>query len=229
MKRLSIICLSLLVASPLISFAQTEDDAMPQDTASVRRVPKAKKTEPTRTIKGRVLSQAGHEPLAGVLIQSIAGDGYSTLSEEDGSFTMEVPLYSSAITVTIPGYNMVRVGLNKSGELRDILMQSDAARPLYGADDNILNNAKTGSLEFTSARNITSEIGNQLGANVRTIARSGALAVGNYMNIGGINSLQSNSQPLVVLDGVLINQQYDREMIHTGYYNDILTNINPMM
>ena len=227
MKRLSIICLSLLVASPLISFAQTEDDAMPQDTASVRRVPKAKKTEPTRTIKGRVLSQAGHEPLAGVLIQSIAGDGYSTLSEEDGSFTMEVPLYSSAITVTIPGYNMVRVGLNKSGELRDILMQSDAARPLYGADDNILNNAKTGSLEFTSARNITSEIGNQLGANVRTIARSGALAVGNYMNIGGINSLQSNSQPLVVLDGVLINQQYDREVIHTGYYNDILTNINP--
>ena len=207
--------------------AQTEEEETQDETASVVQIRKTKKEEATRTIKGRVVSQAGHAPLVGVLVQSIAGDGYSTLTEEDGTFTMQVPLYSSAITVTIPGYNMVRVGLNKSGELRDIVMQSDAARALYGADDNIQNSVKTGSMEFTAARNVTSEIGSQLGANVRTIARSGALAVGNYMNIGGVNSLQSNAQPLVVIDGVIIDQQYGREMIHTGYYNDILTNINP--
>ncbi len=214
------------MVSPVSLYAQ-DDEATQEGTASVIQVRKTKKQEPTRTIKGRVISEATREPLAGVLIQSIAGDGYSTLSEEDGTFSMQVPLYSSAVTVTIPGYNMVRVGLNKSGILRDIKMQSDAARALYGADDNILNNVKTGSMEFTAARNVTSEIGNQLGANVRTIARSGALAVGNYMNIGGVNSLQSNSQPLVVLDGVIVDQQYGREMIHSGYYNDLLTNINP--
>ena len=207
--------------------AQTEEEETQDETASVVQIRKTKKEEATRTIKGRVVSQAGHAPLVGVVVQSIAGDGYSILTEEDGTFTMQVPLYSSAITVTIPGYNMVRVGLNKSGELRDIVMQSDAARALYGADDNIQNSVKTGSMEFTAARNVTSEIGSQLGANVRTIARSGALAVGNYMNIGGVNSLQSNAQPLVVIDGVIIDQQYGREMIHTGYYNDILTNINP--
>ncbi len=227
MKRLSIFCLSFLVASPLSLFAQTETEETSQDTVAIRRIAKTKKTEPTRTIKGRVLSEVGREPLAGVLVQSVAGEGYSTLTEEDGTFTMQLPLYSSAVSITIPGYNMVRVGLNKSGDLRDIIMQSDAARPLYGADDNILNNVKTSSLEFTSARNVTSEIGNQLGANVRTIARSGIIGVGNYMNIGGVNSLMSNTQPLVVLDGVLIDQQYGREMIHTGYYNDMLTNINP--
>ncbi|MBR1788038.1 MAG: SusC/RagA family TonB-linked outer membrane protein [Bacteroidaceae bacterium] len=227
MKKLNIFCLSLLIASPLSLMAQTEEEETQDETASVVQIRKTKKEEATRTIKGRVVSQAGHAPLVGVLVQSIAGDGYSTLTEEDGTFTMQVPLYSSAITVTIPGYNMVRVGLNKSGELRDIVMQSDAARALYGADDNIQNSVKTGSMEFTAARNVTSEIGSQLGANVRTIARSGALAVGNYMNIGGVNSLQSNAQPLVVIDGVIIDQQYGREMIHTGYYNDILTNINP--
>ena len=211
--------------SPLSSFAQTEEEQ--EEGGSVVQIRKTRKQEETRTIKGRVISQAEHTPLVGVLIQSVAGDGYSTLTEEDGTFSLQVPLYSSAVTVTIPGYNMIRVGLNKSGNLRDIVMQSDAARALYGADDNVMNNVKTSSMEFTAARNVTSEIGNQLGANVRTIARSGAIAVGNYMNIGGVNSLQSNSQPLVVIDGVLIDQQYGREMIHSGYYNDMLTNINP--
>ena len=211
--------------SPLSSFAQTEEEQ--EEGGSVVQIRKTRKQEETRTIKGRVISQAEHTPLVGVLIQSVAGDGYSTLTEEDGTFSLQVPLYSSAVTVTIPGYNMIRVGLHKSGNLRDIVMQSDAARALYGADDNVMNNVKTSSMEFTAARNVTSEIGNQLGANVRTIARSGAIAVGNYMNIGGVNSLQSNSQPLVVIDGVLIDQQYGREMIHSGYYNDMLTNINP--
>jgi len=214
------------MVSPLSLYAQEEDEAVQED-APVVQIRKAKKKEPTRTIQGRVVSQATHEPLVGVLVQSVAGEGYSTLTEEDGTFKMEVPLYSSAVTVTIPGYNMIRVGLNKSGQLREIVMQSDAARALYGRDDNVLNNVRTGSLEYTAARNITSEVGNQLAANVHTVARSGALSVGNYMNIGGVNSLQSNSQPLIVLDGVIMDQQYGRQMIHTGYYNDVLTNINP--
>ena len=216
------------MASPLSLYAQTEDEQTTQEEQpTVVHIRKAKKDEPTRTISGKVLAQAGREPLAGVLIQSIAGEGYSTLSDEDGSFKLEVPLYSSAVSVTIPGYNTVRVGLNKSGQLRDILLQSDAARSLYTADDNISNSVGTTALEYTSARNIKTEIENQLGANVRTVERSGAIAVGAYMNIGGVNSLQSNSQPLVVLDGVIMDQQYSREMLHSGYYNDILTNVNP--
>ena len=227
MKRLNIFCLSLLIVCPVSIYAQTEDANTQDENETVVQVRKTKKQEATRTIKGRVISEATREPLAGVLVQSVAGDGYSGLTEEDGTFSIQVPLYSSAVTVTIPGYNMVRVGLNKSGELRDIIMQSDVARPLYREDDNILNNVRTGSMEFTAARNVTSEIGTQLGANVHTVARSGALAVGNYMNIGGVNSLQSNSQPLVVIDGVIMDLQYGRNMLHSGYYNDVLTNINP--
>ena len=228
MKKLNIFCLSLLMVSPLSLFAQTEEDEIvEEETASVVQIRKTKKQEATRSIVGRVIGSDRKEPLVGVLVQGVSVDGYSSLTEEDGTFKVDVPLYCSAVSVTIPGYNTIRVGLNKSGDLGDILMQSEAARPLYGADDNIFNHVKTGSMEFTAARNVTSEVGNQLGANVHTVARSGALAVGNYMNIGGVNSLQSNSQPLVVLDGVILDQQYGRQMIHSGYYNDMLTNINP--
>lgn len=67
----------------------------------VRIQRKAKKVEPTREITGRVVSQQDHAPLAGVLVQS-GGEGYSCLTEEDGSFKVNVPLYASALDVTIP-------------------------------------------------------------------------------------------------------------------------------
>lgn len=227
MKKNNIFCLAILAALPMSVFAQAEDESegeVQQERVLYRKA--VHKDEPTRTITGKVIAEAGKEPLAGVLIQSIAGEGYSTLSNEDGSFSMQVPLYSSAVTVTIPGYNTVRVGLNESGKLRDIVLQSDKVAGLYTETDNIKNVVGTKALEYSAARNIATEIGGQLGAYVHTTARSGALAVGSYMNIGGVNSLQSNSEPLVVLDGVIIDQQYSRTMLHSGYYNDMLTNIN---
>ncbi len=217
------------MASPLCLYAQTEDTDFEEedDSQPVKIVHKTQKQEETRTIRGCVIAEKDKQPLAGVLVQSIAGEGYSTLTEEDGTFKMQVPTYSSAVSVTIPGFNMIRVGLNRTGELGTIYMQSEAYRQLYTEDDNIYNAVSTGDMEFTAARNVTSEIGSQLGANVYTRSRSGAIAVGNYMSIGGVNSLQSNTQPLIVLDGVIIDQQYGRTMLHSGYYNDMLTNINP--
>ena len=221
----TILCLSLLMALPMTSYAQDEDDAA-VDTTLVRRVRKTKKVEPTREIKGRVVSQDKHTPLAGVLVQSVAGEGYSGLTEADGTFTIKVPLYSAAVDVTIPGYNRVRVGLSKSGQLHDIVLQSDAARALYDDDDNIMNNARAKNFNYSNAINISAEIENQLGAEVRTVQRSGVSGIGAYMQIAGVNSLNSNAQPLVVIDGVITDMQYEREMLHSGFYNDILSNIN---
>ena len=69
MKTLNIFCLALLVASPLSLTAQEEGEEVQEENASVIQIRKSKKQEETRTIKGRVVSQAGYEPLVGVLVQ----------------------------------------------------------------------------------------------------------------------------------------------------------------
>ena len=46
------------------------------------------------------------------------------------------------------------------------------------------------------------------------------------MLVEGINSLNANAQPLIVIDGVVMDMQYNREMLHDGYYNNMLANIN---
>ena len=47
------------------------------------------------------------------------------------------------------------------------------------------------------------------------------------MFMNGLNSLNVNAQPLIVIDGDIVDQQYNRQMLHQGFYNNILSNINP--
>ena len=185
-----------------------------------------KKEVKTRTVTGRVFAVSSNTPLPGVLVSVSGYDGYSTLTGENGTYTLEVPEYATALKMTAPDFNTVRVGINKSGKLGNVILYSSQVRKNYGEDDNILNVAEASNFGYSPALNISSEVEDQLGAFVHTVSRGGTPGIGSYMTMNGINSLHANAQPLVVIDGVIIDQQYDRTMLHDGFYNDILTSIN---
>ena len=218
MKRYRFYCLALLMAGTLGGYAQEE--------AAARPASPIKKNVKTRPVSGRVFAVTSGTPLGGALVSVSGYDGYSTLTEEDGTYKLDVPEFATALTVTAPDYNSVRVGINQSGKLRDVTLYSSVMRSAYSADDNILNTVVADKFDYSPSLNITSEIGDQLGANVRTISRGGTPGIGNFMMMNGINSLHSNAQPLIVIDGVIVDQQYDRTMVHDGFYNDILTSFN---
>lgn len=224
MKRYRFYCLALLMAGTLGGYAQEE--AAADTVTAARPASPIKKNVKTRPVSGRVFAVTSGTPLGGALVSVSGYDGYSTLTEEDGTYKLDVPEYATALKITSPDYNTVRVGINQSGKLRDVTMYSSVMRSAYGADDNILNTVVADKFDYSPSLNITSEIGDQLGANVRTISRGGTPGIGNFMMMNGINSLHSNGQPLVVIDGVIVDQQYDRTMIHDGFYNDILTSFN---
>lgn len=224
MKRYRFYCLALLMAGTLGGYAQEE--AATDTVTAARPASPIKKNVKTRPVSGRVFAVTSGTPLGGALVSVSGYDGYSTLTEEDGTYKLDVPEYATALKITSPDYNTVRIGINQSGKLRDVTMYSTAMRSAYGADDNILNTVVADKFDYSPSLNVTSEIGDQLGANVRTISRGGTPGIGNFMMMNGINSLHSNGQPLVVIDGVIVDQQYDRTMIHDGFYNDILTSFN---
>ena len=224
MKRYRFYCLALLMAGTLGGYAQEE--AATDTVTAARPASPIKKNVKTRPVSGQVFAVTSGTPLGGALVSVSGYDGYSALTEEDGTYKLDVPEYATALKITAPDYNTVRVGINQSGKLRDVTMYSSAMRSAYGADDNILNTVVADKFDYSPSLNITSEIGDQLGANVRTISRGGTPGIGNFMMMNGINSLHSNGQPLVVIDGVIVDQQYDRTMIQDGFYNDILTSFN---
>lgn len=224
MKRYRFYCLALLMAGTLGGYAQEE--AAADTVTAARPASPIKKNVKTRPVSGRVFAVTSGTPLGGALVSVSGYDGYSTLTEEDGTYKLDVPEFATALTVTAPDYNSVRVGINQSGKLRDVTLYSSVMRSAYSADDNILNTVVADKFDYSPSLNITSEIGDQLGANVRTISRGGTPGIGNFMMMNGINSLHSNAQPLIVIDGVIVDQQYDRTMVQDGFYNDILTSFN---
>lgn len=181
----------------------------------------------TRVIKGRVLKAAGNIPLSGAMVGTAGIEGYSTLTRTDGTYELNLPAFATSLQVTSPGYNTVRIGLSSGDVQRDIMLYDETFRADYNADTDILNTSTTSSFRYSSAVTIEEEVQKQLGADVHVVTRNGTPGIGGVMFLNGINSLHINAQPLIVVDGVILDQQYGRTMLHDGFYNDILSNISP--
>lgn len=230
MKRHIIYSLSLLMACAMPAAAQ--DDAAQdaaQETAAAKMVRAGKKLKkyPTRKVSGRVVNGLTNQPLAGAIVSVPEIDGYSTLTRDNGAYEIEVPTFAAALSVTAPDMNNARLGLGKDQQQRDVKVYPADFHSEYAAGTNILASKTTEDFRFTSAVTIDEEIQKRLGADAHTTQRNGTPGVGGVMFLNGLNSLNANAQPLIVIDGVIYDQQYSRTMLHDGFYNNILANISP--
>ena len=225
MKQYILFGLSLLLAFPLNMAAQ--EDTEEEDDNTVRTFVVKKKQYETRVVKGCVLDATTKQPISGAIVRAAEVDGYSVLTEDDGTYELKVPVFSTEIVVSSPDYNVVRVGLQKAELQKTALLFPTVFASDYQLLTNTRNEAYAQGFQYSSAVNVKDEIQKQVGAQVHTIARNGTPGVGSVMFMQGLNSLNLNAQPLIVIDGVIIDQQYSRELLHEGFFNDILSNINP--
>ena len=197
------------------------------ERAKAENALRMKKKVETRTIRGRVVDAAGHTPKSGALVSSHGIDGYSTLTEDDGSFELAVPVFATAIDITAPDCNPVRTGLKRTEEQADVVMYPATLDAMYDDLSQAANMRQAYSPDYSSALSVEENIQRELGASIRTVMRNGTPGIGAVMTMNGLNSINANAQPLIVIDGVPLDQQYGREMLHAGFYNNILTSINP--
>lgn len=216
----------VMMLTPLNVCAQ-EDEAGDGQVAVKRQPAPVAKVYATRDIKGRVLEVAGKKPVAGALVSAVGIEGYSVLTQDDGTYELKVPVFVSALKVTNPSANPLTLALGKTVEQKDALLYPKSFTADYKDAVNLRNDKTADGFQYTGALNIKDEIQKQLGAYAYTVGRSGTPGVGSNIFIQGLNSLNVNAQPLIVVDGVIFDQQYGRTMIHDGFFNDLLTNINP--
>ena len=226
MKKYILFGLTLLMAFPVYVSAQ-EDDTEDEAEVAVRVIKKKQKEYTTREVRGRVLNATTGQPVAGTIVRADGIDGYSTLTEDNGSFTLKVPVFTTSLYISTPDFNPVRIGLLPGEQQRDVKLYPTAFTAEYGSQINVRGDREASDFKYTNSVNIKDEVQKQLGAEVYTISRNGTPGVGTVMFMQGINSLNVNAQPLVVIDGVIVDQQYGRTLLHDGFFNDILSNINP--
>ena len=221
------LCFLLLSGLSIPSvYAQDEVESTDGEEEVVVRkaVKKPEKTYETKTVKGVVTDDATGKPMGGVRVQALGLARYSTLTEEDGSYTLQIPVFSDAVYFYAEDYNPLQCAV-KNGEANARLIDNNF-NP-YFTDGTIITSQKTVTLNETSSISADEDIEKKLAGDIHTILRNGTPGIGNFMTIRGINSINANVQPLIILDGNIIDPQYDRMSAHEGFFNNMLAGIDP--
>ena len=176
------------------------------------------------TVGSIVYDAATHTPLAGVRIIAHGHPKYSTMTDENGSYSLDIPSFVTLLDVVAPGYNLLQISANEKAE--EVLIYSNRFSKDYTEEVLVTDVAQTEDFSLSTALAVDQEINTRLSGDLRSITRSGVPAMGAAMFVGGFNSLNANAQPLIVVDGVFLDQQYSREALHEGHYNNVLSSIN---
>ena len=203
-----------------------QDEIEEEEAVTVKKAakPKKEKTYEMKQVSGTVIDDATGEPMGGVRIQALGLEKYSVLTEEDGSYTLSIPVFSDAVYVYAEGYNPLQVAV-KDG-------RADANLLTVGFNSNFTEGTtiisqKTAYINESSGVSVEPDIERLLSGDVRTILRNGIPGIGSYKTIRGVNSINASAQPLIILDGNMIDPQYDRVTMHEGFYNNLLAGIDP--
>ena len=223
------VCTCMVGFSTVCAYAQSEDDE--EEVGSVIKQPKrtkvAKEVYPMMTLKGKVTDLATGKPLVGIQLQSLGNNRYTAMTEEDGSFEIKVPTFTTALYVHAPEYlsQQVAVVSEDSTQVVSVKMLSDKFQQMYGTGTDYTAK-RTASINRFGVT-VDNEIANKLGGDMRSIMRSAAVDGGASMFIRGLNSITADAQPLVVVDGIEMDMQRDRYSLHDGQFNNVLANISP--
>lgn len=203
-----------------------QDEYEEEEVTEVKKATKEKKekTYEMKVVKGCVIDDATGEPMGGVRVQALGLEKYSTLTEEDGSYQLSIPVFSYSVYMYAEGYNPLQVAV-KDG-IADANLISTTFNSTF-TDGTTITSQKTAYIDESSSISVDQDIERLLSGDVHTILRNGIPGIGSYMTIRGVNSINANAQPLIILDGNMIDPQYDRETMHEGFYNNLLAGIDP--
>jgi len=190
-------------------------------------------TTAKKVISGLVRDAHTKKPIRAAQI-SILNNNQSTITDENGSFKIEVPTDKIALTVTAYDYNVREFPVQGSDSVV-INLYPDVFSNYYkkingatgSAENSLLTTALKGMSDLgqTQANTADNALQSELGGDVRTLSRSAVTGLGSSLFIRGLNSINANAQPLFVVDGVIWNNAYDQTSIHQGYYENPLNNI----
>lgn len=184
-------------------------------------------SKPTKEIKGKVIDAATGLPAAGIRVQGYNDQSHSAMTDENGEYTLNASEYVTSIVLSAEGYNMTQqaVKLDANGKQPLCKMYSDKFTSIYSATTNGTHN-KTANVKYNNNDlSIDNQIQSSLGGDLYANIRSAAPAQGVKALVQGLNSINANALPLVIVDGAIMPMQNNTESVHDGFFNNILGNI----
>ena len=173
------------------------------------------------TASGTVKENSNGNPLAGVSI-TVKGTKQTTTSNSTGNFTINVSSKSAVLVLKYVGYKATEVAVTADKANLNVMMEEEVNSlkeiVITGLASSIKRSNLANAITTVSAKDLmgTTQIqtadgalyGKVAGANIRM--NSGAPGGGINIQLRGLSSLTQASAPLIVLDGVYINNNTQR-------------------
>lgn len=186
------------------------------------------------SITGVVYDAVTEQPLAGAQIKT-SDPRHAAMTDENGVFAIKFPSTIKTLIVSAPDYNTKEVPLSTGSKVKKIYIYP-AVYDNYFSDQltvsgpkrnsRVVNAQKTININNYSSISIDNELKKNMASDIRLVNYSGTPAAGAAMLIRGINSLNANVQPLIVVDGVILDNQEDKRSIHEGNIVNTLSSLD---
>ena len=182
----------------------------------------------TRTIKGKVTDAQNGDPLIGATIM-VEGEKGGTVTDFDGNFVLQVSSSAKKIKVSYIGYidKILAISENMKVNLEsDSKALADVVVIGYGT---ARKSDLTGSVATVKAKDFNKglvsspeQLINGKVSGVQIMSNSGSASAGSTIRVRGGASLNASNDPLIVLDGVPLEQGGI-----SGNSSNFLSMINP--
>ena len=193
-------------------------------SAQTEAVAEQKAAEQLEEITGTVFDAATQEVIPGVRVEALNNNRYTAMTKPDGTFTIKVPAHVASLYISTPGYESIIIKARQKGDIKVNLYDEKFSSFVENGFDVTAKSEAV--IDMSKATSLETEVQNQLGADVRTIMRSGTVGLGGLMLMQGVNSINASAQPLIVLNGVIQDLQDSYSAIHEGFYNNTLAAID---
>ena len=186
------------------------------------------------SISGVVYDAVTNTALAGAQIKT-SNPMYAAMTDNNGRFTVKIPATIKTLIISIPNYNTKEVPVYAGNKVKKIYLYPEAYDNYYSdqltvsgtkRNTRVVNAQKTINIDNYASISVYDQLKNNLSSDIRLSNYSGTPAAGSAMLVRGINSLNANVQPLIVVDGVILDNQEDKISIHEGNIVNTLSSID---
>ncbi|ALJ04732.1 hypothetical protein APS56_06150 [Pseudalgibacter alginicilyticus] len=185
-------------------------------------------------VTGTVVDAANKEQLAGINVR--VGIFASTLTDKTGKFTIKVPNSGATLIVSSPNYQTKEVALKGRTSVEIAIYNNDFESYYKVANMPTGHQSKASITSAIATKEGSISVPKESVANIingemsgtRAIMRSGVPGIGANIFIRGYNTLNGSTQPLIIIDGMMIETNtFTNNTLINGYSYDPLSDLNP--
>ena len=205
--------LLMLFTGTTVGYAQAEKENV-----------KALQQDEMEEICGTIIDAVTKAPIPGVRVEALNNNRYTAMTKADGNFSIKIPNHVVSLFISTPGYESVIIKARQKNVINVALYSEEFSS--YAKNGFDVTSVGEAIVDMSKSTTLEDEMQKQLGAQVRTITRSGTIGIGSLMMMQGINTINTSAQPLIVLNGVIQDLQDGYSALHDGFFNNTLAAID---